>query len=160
MTQTGDTRPAPGQSTSVLRFSLLALLLAALLAAALFAQQRLEPDRARVQHTCDLQQGPCRVTLAEGTLQLEASPRPLRSLTPIDLRVQLDGLQARQIQADLQGAEMYMGVNRFALQPAGDHWQGRTELAVCTTGTMRWQLTLEIATDDGLQQHQFEFDAR
>jgi hypothetical protein len=58
---------------------------------------------------------------------------------------------------------MYMGQNRFRLTPetgAGELWRGRGELAICTTGEMRWYLLLLLETASGQKQVRFEFDAR
>lgn len=166
---------APDKTGALLKLALLCLLLLAVLAGATWYQQSMVSPGA-VRHDCDLQQGSCQLKVGDGTLRLEAGPLPLRSLSPLKLSLSLDGMDARRIRADLQGAEMYMGINQFELEPATDpktsgadktdlpirsqHWQGKTELAVCTTGSMVWQLTLEIETPEGPQQHLFEFEAR
>jgi hypothetical protein len=97
-------------------------------------------------------------------MQLEATPRPLRSLLPFELFLQVQGeLEITQVNAELQGVEMYMGQNRFSLtaEPGENNlWRGRSELAICTTGEMRWYLLLMLETATGQKQARFEFNAR
>ncbi|GAA0687366.1 hypothetical protein GCM10009104_11810 [Marinobacterium maritimum] len=171
MTSSCQPNQTAGQKGSLIQFLLLGLLLLAVLAGATWYQQSLAPQAGVIRHECDLQQGPCQIELSNGRLQLEAGPLPMRSLSPLKLALSLDGMNANRILADLQGADMYMGINQFELQrisetnsadtsSANTPWQGQTELAVCTTGSMRWQLTLAIETPEGTQQHLFEFEAR
>ncbi len=153
--------PVPKKNGALFQLILLGLLLLALLASASWYQQTQAPQADVMRHDCDLQQGACHVELSNGRLQLEAGPRPLRSLSPLNLALGLEGVEASRIRVDLQGAEMYMGINRFELQRGSDaRWHGQTELAVCTTGSMLWQLTVEIETPKGPEQHLFEFEAR
>lgn len=162
MTPTSHSQHEPNTNGTLIKILVLALLLLAVLAGALWFQQSWGPQQGTNRHPCDLQQGPCKIELTQGTLQLDAGPLPLRSLSPIKLQLQLEGSEARQIKANLQGSDMYMGVNSFEFQP-GDttgQWLGQTELAVCTTGQMRWQLILDLITDSGTEQHLFEFEAR
>ncbi len=161
MTSACDQNQAPEQSGSPVKLVMLGLLLLTVLASATWYQQTLAPQAGVLRHDCNLQQGACRIELSNGRLQLEAGPLPMRSLSPLNLALSVDGLDAKRILADLQGADMYMGINQFELQrSSAAHWQGQTELAVCTTGSMRWQLTLAIETPEGTQQHLFEFEAR
>lgn len=161
MTSHCQNTQTPAASGALIRLLALGLLLAALLAGAVWYQQALAPAEGIRKHDCNLQQGPCQVALENGSLHLQAGPLPLRSLSPFKLELTLEGVEANRVTADLQGAEMYMGINRFELQPdAARHWLGETELAVCTTGTMLWRLTLEIDSPQGPIQHLFEFEAR
>lgn len=153
--------PSSDTGLSLVKFGLLLSLLAVVLGSARWYQQSLAPDSLGTHHDCDLQQGSCNIKLGTGILQVDAGPLPLRSLNPLNLTLQFEGEQPEQITAELQGAEMYMGINRFELNPDGQgNWYGKTELAVCTTGTMRWQLLLMLQTDTGPEQHLFEFNAR
>ena len=54
-----------------------------------------------------------------------------------------------KVWVDLQGVDMYMGVNQFELVDTGNAWQGITELAVCTTGKMRWLARVIIEQSQG-----------
>jgi len=153
-----------------LRPLLLALLMVGLLACfwlgARLLQQSLSSEADALRVDCDLQQGPCRFELDGVPMQLEATPRPLRSLLPFEIRLGLpeqDRFNIDRIDAELQGVDMYMGQNRFSLNPepgATGLWRGRSELAICTTGEMRWYLLLTLETASGPKQARFEFDAR
>ncbi|GAA0784350.1 hypothetical protein [Marinobacterium sediminicola] len=151
----------PEKKDALIKFALLGMLLLAVLAGASWYQQTLAPQDGTVRHDCDLQQGLCYIELNNSRLELEAGPLPIRSLSQLNLTLNLEGLDARRIWADLQGADMYMGVNQFEFQrDSALRWRGHTELAVCVTGRMTWQLTLKIETPAGLQQHLFEFEAQ
>lgn len=149
---------------------LMALLMIGLLASfwlgARLIQQSLNSGTHVQTVDCNLQQGPCRFELDGVMMQLEASPRPLQSLLPFELYLQLQSpgaIDVVRVDAELQGVDMYMGHNRFSLTPeAGENdlWRGRGELALCTTGEMRWYLLLTLETPDGLMQARFEFNAR
>jgi hypothetical protein len=149
---------------------LLALLMIGLLASfwlgARLIQQHLSGAVRPQTVACDLQQGPCRFELAGVAMELEATPRPLRSLLPFELRLRVlepGVMELGRVDAELQGVKMYMGQNRFRLTPetgAGELWRGRGELAICTTGEMRWYLLLLLETASGQKQVRFEFDAR
>ena len=54
-----------------------------------------------------------------------------------------------KVWVDLQGVDMFMGVNQFELVHTGNAWQGITELAVCTTGKMRWLARVIIEQPQG-----------
>jgi len=149
---------------------LLAVLMVGLLAsfwlgARLIQQSLSQSDQAELID-CDLQQGPCQFELDGVLMQLEATPRPLRSLLPFELFLQpltQGAIEIVRADAELQGVEMYMGQNRFNLTPEpgiSGIWRGRGELAICTTGEMRWYLLLTLETATGLKQVRFEFNAR
>ena len=131
-------------------------LLLLILAAAALTSQWLTASRGATVHDCDLQSGPCEM----GNFQVSLGPAPIASLKPLTLNLEGTDTAWEQVTADLQGADMYMGQNRITLNKTASGWQGTTELAVCTTGTMRWRLTLTLSQGERHQQHLFEFDAR
>ncbi|MGE4416189.1 MAG: hypothetical protein AB7D26_02940 [Marinobacterium sp.] len=147
---------------------LMALLMIGLLASFWLGARLIQESLSSGTHAqtvdCDLQQGPCQFELDGVLMQLEATPRPLRSLLPFELFLQVQGeLDITQVNAELQGVEMYMGQNRFNLtaEPGKSNlWRGRSELAICTTGEMRWYLLLMLETATGQKQARFEFNAR
>ncbi|SIQ12762.1 hypothetical protein [Marinobacterium stanieri] len=155
-TDTSSTRD--DSSSALFKWLLWAALLLLILAVATYAQQRLDVNQGAKIHDCDLQQGACEF---EG-FTLSFGPSPIQSLQPMTLELETsEDISFDQVVADLQGADMYMGQNRFSLTPSDENgWQGDTELAVCTTGTMRWRLTLSLTRNGETQQHQFEFDAQ
>lgn len=102
---------------------------------------------------CDLaQQRRCLLRLDQQTQVLltvanDNGPSvPIRSLQPLTFKATLTGIEATHLRLDLKGKEMYMGINQTPMsrQPHTQHWQGSTELAVCTTGEMIWQAWLHI----------------
>lgn len=149
---------------------LLALLMLGLLASfwlgARLIQQSLSTATGALPVACDLQQGACRFELDGIPMTLEATPRPLRSLLPFELRLTLEqpgAMPLTGVSAELQGVDMYMGQNRLVLNTEPDNnglWRGRSELAICTTGEMRWSLILTLETATEQKQARFEFNAQ
>lgn len=149
---------------------LLALLMLGLLASfwlgARLIQQSLSTATNALAVACDLQQGPCHFELDGVPMTLEATPRPLRSLLPFELILTLDqpnAMTLTRVSAELQGVDMYMGQNLLVLtaEPGNNGlWRERSELAICTTGEMRWSLTLTLETATEQKQARFEFNAQ
>jgi len=113
---------------------------------------------------CNLSVGPCEFTTNAGVAWLELSPRPISSASPFQVGVSYPGDALSSIWIDLQGREMYMGINQVTLEWSDEgqsgHWQAEANLGICTTGTMRWVLNLILEQSDGQEVYQFEFDAR
>lgn len=112
---------------------------------------------------CDLHTGACVASRGNQLLQLKLTPGPLQSLKPLTIEVRLQNLPARQVMLDLQGVEMYMGLNQTQLTQdpeRPDIWTGTTELAVCTTGEMTWRASIYVDTPEALYSTAFDFDAR
>ena len=57
-------------------------------------------------------------------------------------------------------ADMYRGVNQFELEKIESQWQGQTQLAGCTTGTMTWIAKVILETDSEQKIVELRFDAR
>ncbi|WP_299198135.1 hypothetical protein [uncultured Amphritea sp.] len=116
-----------------------------------------------VASTCDLNKQSCTVDMGEVSITLDIQPRPVRSLIPLNYRVSIDGARASKVMINLQGSEMYMGINQTELTPVenipGD-FSGKGELAVCTTGEMLWRLTVSAETAAGPLTTWFEFRAK
>lgn len=111
---------------------------------------------------CDLHTGACIASRGNQLLQLTLSPGPLKSLKPIEITVRLQHLEARQVMLDLQGVDMYMGLNQVQLIQDSERpemWRGTTELAVCTTGEMTWRASVYVDTAEQLYSTAFDFDA-
>lgn len=123
----------------------------------------LPSKEAGVASQCDLHQQRCTVQIGEATLSLEIQPRPIQSMTPFNYYVQIDGVEASNVLINLQGSEMFMGINQTALtavkgQPGT--FTGSGQLAVCTTGEMLWRLTVAAETTAGPLNTWFEFRAK
>lgn len=157
-----QTPPAKGRLRLILP-------LAATLCAALFfivvLPQLLTPEEAQtielMPPSCDIAEGRC--TLKQDGLELsfELTPTPPSSARPLTAQLTTRGFSPRKVLLSLEGRDMYMGLNQTELQPAGDsRWQGETQLAVCTTGSMVWRALLLIETDDKTYKTWFDFEAK
>jgi hypothetical protein len=76
------------------------------------------------------------------------------------LMAETDLPEVNRVWVDLQGADMYMGVNQFEMEKSDHQWQGKTQLAVCTTGTMTWLAKVIFETDSEQEIVELRFDAR
>lgn len=116
-----------------------------------------------VASQCDLNKQSCTVDMGKVSLTLDIQPRPIRSMTPLNYRVSIDGTRSNKVMVKLQGSEMYMGINQTELTPVDDKpgdFSGKGELAVCTTGEMLWRLTVSAETATGPLTTWFEFRAK
>ena len=109
---------------------------------------------------CDLNATACNLTSRWGPLKLELTPRPLPTLRPITVR--LTGADHGEIAATarLDGLDMDMGPNVVQLRrvEAGP-MEGQLTIPVCLTGTMKWQLTLQLKDPRGEESFRFDFEA-
>lgn len=122
-----------------------------------------DKDSSGVASNCDLTQDSCTVNIGKTSLTLDIQPREIRSLEPLSYRVSIEGTNASQVMIDLQGSEMYMGINQTELSPVTGKsgvFEGKGELAVCTTGEMKWRLTVSALTEAGHLNTWFEFRAK
>jgi hypothetical protein len=108
---------------------------------------------------CDLQLGKCEFETTTGVATLELTPTRVSSAAPFKLSVSYPGDAPTAVWVDLQGKEMYMGVNQPHLERQAELWSAEANLGVCTTGTMRWVLNLVVELQTKQQIYQFEFDA-
>lgn len=148
--------------------SLLSVIIAAaaLLALVFWLPGYLQPPTGNVtlagEPGCSINQGACRATGEQRALTLEIAPAPVRSATPLQISVRLDGFEADAVQLSLEGKDMYMGINQVALRKDSTTglWLGVGELAVCTTGEMAWRA--RVAAQQGQQTFEaaFDFNAR
>ncbi|RTE66266.1 hypothetical protein EH243_06630 [Amphritea opalescens] len=120
-------------------------------------------DKDAVASQCDLNLQRCTVQIGEATLSLDIMPRPIKSMTPLSYQVHIYGVETSSVLINLQGSEMFMGINQTALtavegQPGS--FTGAGQLAVCTTGEMLWRLTVSADTTAGPLNTLFEFRAK
>ena len=156
--------PKPNVNTQWLFIGLTALGLLALLLGRDLIEQTQQADSITIPPLpCDLHTGACLASRGNQQLQLRVTPGPLESLKPLDVEVRLQQLDAQQVMLDLQGVDMYMGLNQIHLvqdEERDDIWRGTTELAVCTTGEMTWRASVFVDTPEHLYSTAFDFDAR
>lgn len=117
----------------------------------------LEPEAG-----CDLQRVPCRALLpAGGQVMLSISPRPIPLVKPVTLDVEINGLDADEVEADISTADMYTGPNRRKLRAVTDaHYTAETMLGTCTRDTMRWRATVRVRDGRTIYSVPFEFLTR
>lgn len=110
-------------------------------------------DRVRLERRvvasvpCDLRDGPCTRPLpGGGALELELSPRPLRTMRELAVRASVRGLEgepAVEVSFAMDGMEM--GRNAVALARAGAGWAGAAVLVRCPSGRRDWTATAAVA---------------
>lgn len=108
---------------------------------------------------CDLNLGTCEVQVGKRQLKLTLSPTPAKSLTPLQFHAEISGSQPDRVWLDIQGDEMYMGINQPEMKLNQGTWMTTTELAVCSTDKMVWRVTLIIIDSDQQLQKAFFFEA-
>jgi len=140
-------------------------LLLAGLAALMLLPEYLQQNSTAIELTpqpCDLHTGFCEAVLSEKRVRLSITPGPLHSMKPLQVLVQIEGIDAQAVLLDIQGRDMYMGINQTQLhstdRTSGD-WSGNTELAVCTTGEMTWRAYLIIDDSTTTYSTWFDFSA-
>lgn len=109
---------------------------------------------------CDINSGQCEVFRHDIQYRFTLGPMPARSLNNMTLTAETNLPGVDRVWVDLQGADMYMGVNQFELHASKKAWEGSTQLAVCTTGTMTWLANVIFETDSEQKIVELRFDAR
>ncbi|RLJ17432.1 hypothetical protein DJ031_13985 [bacterium endosymbiont of Escarpia laminata] len=140
-----------------------ALLLAAFSAVAVYkVWPLLHPEvlvSAPLDSDCDLRAGPCRSVLPDGSsISFSIEPRSLPLVRPIQLQVEIEGLEAERIEVDFSGVDMNMGFNRPALANQGEgRFAGKGMLPVCVRDAMEWEAKVLVKTQDGLVAAPYRF---
>jgi len=142
------------------------LIIVAVLAGLGFAGYKLAPlltpksDVTLPLSACDLNRGPCAVTLpGGGQVEFAIDPRPIPALKPLKLLALARDIEVRRIEVDFNGVDMKMGYNRPALESIGDgRFSGQATLPVCITGTMQWDVTVIIETGRSVVAAPFRFE--
>lgn len=116
--------------------------------------------RAPLDPDCDIRQGPCRVRLpGGGEIGLEITPREIPVVHPLEVTVDLHGIDARGVEVDFAGVDMNMGYNRVSLhkvQPG--RYEGKAMLPVCVRDRMRWEAKVLVQSPGGYLLGPFRFD--
>lgn len=118
--------------------------------------------RIVAQEECDLNRSACAVELASGrTVLLDLQPRPMPTLQPLAVTLQLTGEDPEWVELDLAGVEMYMGFNRARLERVGPgSYRGEAVLPVCASEAMTWAATVLPEGETERGQVQFRFVTR
>lgn len=136
--------------------ALLAGALVVLVAGGAWLAPRLQQDAA-APGDCDLGERACVQALADGgKMELSITPRPIPTLAPLTVRVEISGSTLTPTAVDFQGVDMDMGSNRTPLVAdatpaagaggqAARSFSGSLQIPVCSTGRMRWQANVRFA---------------
>lgn len=151
------------KKSNALLWGLLGLLLTAVCVLALYrAWPLLFPEVATsipADPSCDLRAGPCTSSL-DGTTRVSFAiePRDIPLVKRLMLQVELQGLEAREVEVDFSGVDMNMGFNRFKLSPAGEGvFTGQGILPICVRDAMEWEAKVLISTPSGLKSVAYRF---
>lgn len=111
---------------------------------------------------CDLNRSACAAELPSGgRALLDLEPRPMPTLEPLAVTLQLTGEDPEWVELDLTGVEMYMGFNRARLERVGPgSYRGEAVLPVCASESMTWAATLLPEGEAERGQVQFRFVTR
>ncbi|UTW13588.1 hypothetical protein [Marinobacterium rhizophilum] len=156
----------PLQTTPGTRTLLMLLLAACLLASALLLPRLLassQPPDLITEPGCDLSAGPCSSRAAEQSMTLALSSGPAQAGSTVQFSLQLKAVPAQAVWLQLEGRDMYMGINRIPLEKSADSpglWHGTTELAICTTELMQWQVRVEATAAATPITALFEFSSQ
>lgn len=114
------------------------------------------PPASSAASSCDLNHASCEVPTNWGTATVTLSPKPVPVLQPITVELHLASPAPVEVQASLNGVDMDMGPNITRLQRAGANlWHGQMTVPICLTGTMRWQLSIDLR--DGARNESVAF---
>ena len=144
-------------------WSLVGVLLLAVIGVALYRVWPLLHPEVALQvpadPSCDLRAGPCISTLHEtGSVSFSISPNSIPLVKPLQLRVELQGLKAEQVEVDFSGVDMDMGFNRIRLEPQGQGtYTGGGILPVCVRDAMEWEAKVLISNDQSLSSIAYRF---
>ncbi|HEX9053068.1 MAG TPA: FixH family protein [Anaeromyxobacter sp.] len=103
--------------------------------------------RVAVSGACDLGAGPCTRTLEDGrVLSVELSPRPVRAMRELAVRVVVRGADSRTVTISFVMPGMAMGENRSSLAAtAPGTYEGKAVLVRCASGRRDWVAEVELA---------------
>ena len=144
-------------------WGLIGLLLLAVCGVALYrVWPMLHPDIALqipADPKCDLRAGPCLSRLDENSsVSLSIEPREIPLVKPLQLRVDLNGIEASGVEVDFSGVDMEMGFNRVKLEPAGQGiYAANGILPVCVRDAMEWEAKVLIKSENGLSSVAYRF---
>jgi hypothetical protein len=106
---------------------------------------------------CAIQSGPCTKSLADGTVTLDITPRPVRAMQDLTFTVTFFGLKPAQDPfIDLGMPGMIMGSNRVVLKRAGENsYRGAGVIVRCPSGRRTWKATVTVP-DNGSAEFVFD----
>jgi hypothetical protein len=144
-------------------WSLIGLLLLAVCGVALYrVWPMLYPDIAiqiPANPACDLRAGPCVSSFGKASsVSFSIEPREIPLVKPLQLRVNLHGIEASNVEVDFSGVDMDMGFNRIRLEPVADGvFAANGILPVCVRDAMEWEAKVLISSQQGLSSVAYRF---
>ena len=124
---------------------------------------KLQPksDVSLALSTCNPSEQACLVTLpGGGQFEFSVDPRPIPTLQPFTMQIEVSGIQADKVEIDFTGVGMNMGYNRPQLKAVlPGRFEGRASLPVCVTGTMEWRATVLLESGRKVISAPFQFNA-
>lgn len=111
--------------------------------------------------SCNPSEQTCLVKLPrDGQIEFSVDPRPIPTLHPFVIQVQVSGIKPDKVEVDFSGIDMNMGYNRPQLTPVlPGRFEGGTSLPVCITGVMRWRATVLLESEGTAIAVPFQFSA-
>ncbi len=108
---------------------------------------------------CDLQKQACRRALpGGGELVFEILPRPIPLVQPLQLKVDVKGLEVDGVEVDFSGVTMNMGYNRPRLERVGEgRFRGEGMLPVCVRQRMDWEAKVLLHLPHGVLAVPYRF---
>jgi len=97
---------------------------------------------------CDLNQADCETNLpGVGAIIFSIQPRPIMGVSPLQFRVQTQGLVLRHAVLELSGVDMNMGLTRLAMHAdETGRYVADGSLSVCVRDQMQWRAELWLDT--------------
>ena len=90
---------------------------------------------------CSLNDGPCTASFPEGgTMELSASPRPLRPMVPLRFSLRMEGMDGEEASLVIYGINMDMGRFPVTLRKSGPGMFDGSGIVPTCVGAMTWQV--------------------
>lgn len=128
----------------------LVVLLILVLAANYFKQILMPPVDVQIalDTQCDLRKSACHSILeGGGEVIFEITPNSLPVLKPISLKLSTQGLEISEVQVNLVGVNMDMGINLTTLtQNTPNTFIGTTQIPACMHDKMLWEAQVIVQT--------------
>lgn len=93
---------------------------------------------------CNLGAAPCSAPVDGGSVTLELSPRPLRTMSDVAVRAEVAGVEPAAVSVSFSMKGMRMGENVSRLARRGAAWEGKAVLVRCPSGRKDWEADVSI----------------
>jgi hypothetical protein len=106
--------------------------------------------RSPFDPACDLRAGPCETNLTQGAkVRFAIQPETIPVTEPLQLLVDIDGLEVDRVTVELNGVDMNMPQNKIVLEQTGrGRFRGKGSLSFCTRNAMEWEALVELAAGE------------